>query len=133
MMSSLKLRKRQKIALCGVFSLGLITICISLSRFLVYTITDYNVDDATGSKWTCKILLSRPFLTCPRSLVYRRNVHSNHRRLITSHEGFDCSRYAKQQLVSPQYRRLPSTSGLQACQQPRCLEISCPRRQNQRR
>jgi hypothetical protein len=58
MMSSLKLRKRQKIALCGVFSLGMITIIISASRFIVYTVTDYNVDDATGSKWTYKILLS---------------------------------------------------------------------------
>ena len=46
----LKLRKRQKIALCGVFSLGLITIVISLARFIVYTVTDYNVDDASGSK-----------------------------------------------------------------------------------
>lgn len=45
----LKLRKRQKIALCGVFSLGLITMAISLGRFIVYTATDYNVDDATGS------------------------------------------------------------------------------------
>lgn len=50
MMSSLKLRKRQKIALCGVFSLGMITIIISASRFIVYTVTDYGVDDATGSK-----------------------------------------------------------------------------------
>lgn len=46
----LKLRKRQKIALCGVFSLGLITIVISVARFIVYTVTDYNVDDASGSK-----------------------------------------------------------------------------------
>lgn len=46
----LKLRRRQKIALCGVFSLGLITIATSLARFIVYTVTDYNVDDASGSK-----------------------------------------------------------------------------------
>lgn len=46
----LKLRKRQKIALCGVFSLGLITIAISLARFIVYTVTNYGVDDASGSK-----------------------------------------------------------------------------------
>lgn len=50
MLSSLKLHKRQKFALCGVFSLGMITILISLSRFIVYTVTDYNIDDATGSK-----------------------------------------------------------------------------------
>jgi hypothetical protein len=46
----LKLRKRQKVALCGVFSLGLITIAISLARFLVYTVSDYGLDDAAGSK-----------------------------------------------------------------------------------
>lgn len=61
MLSSLKLRKRQKIALCGVFSLGLITIAISLSRFIVYTVTDYNVDDATGSEWTFNLLLLDSF------------------------------------------------------------------------
>ena len=46
----LKLRKRQKIALCGVFSLGLITIAVSLARFVVYTVTDFSVDDAAGSE-----------------------------------------------------------------------------------
>lgn len=49
-LNRLKLRKRQKIALCGVFSLGFITVIISLGRFIVYTVTDYNVDDATGSE-----------------------------------------------------------------------------------
>lgn len=56
----LKLRKRQKIALCGVFSLGLITIAISLARFIVYTVTDYNVDDAAGSK----CFLSKQLSSC---------------------------------------------------------------------
>ena len=46
----LKLRRRQKIGLVGVFSLGLITIVISLSRFIVYTATEYTVDDASGSR-----------------------------------------------------------------------------------
>ncbi|KAJ4311076.1 hypothetical protein N0V94_008128 [Neodidymelliopsis sp. IMI 364377] len=64
----LKLRKRQKIALCGVFSLGLITIIISLARFIVYTVTDYNVDDASGNLWctaemcTANIVVSLPAL-----------------------------------------------------------------------
>jgi hypothetical protein len=47
----LKLRKRQKIALCGVFSLGLLTIGVSLARFVVYTATEYSIDDAGGSKF----------------------------------------------------------------------------------
>jgi len=50
-LNCLKLRKRQKIALCGVFSLGLITIIISLARFVVYTASSYNVDDASGNLW----------------------------------------------------------------------------------
>jgi hypothetical protein len=56
----LKLRRRQKIGLVGVFSLGLITIVISLSRFIVYTATNYTVDDASGSK--------SPSLTFPACL-----------------------------------------------------------------
>jgi hypothetical protein len=46
----LKLRRRQKIGLVGIFSLGAITIIISLSRFIVYAATEYSVDDADGSK-----------------------------------------------------------------------------------
>lgn len=45
----LKLRRRQKIGLVGVFSLGAITMAISLARFIVYSV-DYNVSDAIGSK-----------------------------------------------------------------------------------
>ena len=72
----LKLRQRQKIGLVGIFSLGLITIIISLSRFIVYTATNYTVDDASGSRSpnfasytslypliTSKIFLSSPNLT----------------------------------------------------------------------
>ncbi|KAH4957638.1 hypothetical protein HBH77_120230 [Parastagonospora nodorum] len=48
----LKLHKRQKMALCGVFSLGLITIVISLVRFIVYTVPgDYSLEDASGDLW----------------------------------------------------------------------------------
>ena len=49
--SCLKLRRRQKIGLVGIFSLGLITICISLARFVAYTATDYSIDDADGSMY----------------------------------------------------------------------------------
>jgi hypothetical protein len=45
----LKLRKRQKIGLVGIFSLGAITMAISLARFIVYNM-DYDVSDADGSK-----------------------------------------------------------------------------------
>jgi hypothetical protein len=45
----LKLRRRQKIGLVGIFSLGAITIAISLARFIVYSM-DYSIDDADGSR-----------------------------------------------------------------------------------
>ena len=48
----LKLRRRQKIGLVGVFSLGAITIIISLARFIAYSV-NYDVDDASGSKSYC--------------------------------------------------------------------------------
>jgi asparagine N-glycosylation enzyme membrane subunit Stt3 len=44
------LKKRQQIGLVGIFALGLITITISLVRFLVYIVSAYSVDDASGSK-----------------------------------------------------------------------------------
>ncbi|KAF2633928.1 hypothetical protein BU25DRAFT_427336 [Macroventuria anomochaeta] len=75
----LKLRKRQKIALCGVFSIGLITIAISLARFIVYTVTDYNVDDASGNLWctaemcTATIVVSLPSL---KALIVRSSSNN---------------------------------------------------------
>lgn len=45
----LTLRKRQRIGLVGVFSLGLITMGISLGRFIVYNM-DYDLADADGSE-----------------------------------------------------------------------------------
>jgi hypothetical protein len=50
LLKDLNLKKRQMIGLVGVFALGLITIAISLGRFLVYIVSAYSVDDASGSK-----------------------------------------------------------------------------------
>ncbi|PQE24367.1 hypothetical protein CJF31_00002637 [Rutstroemia sp. NJR-2017a BVV2] len=72
----LKLQRRQKLALVGVFSLGIITMAISLARIIVYTVTDYNVDDAVGNAWctaemsTGIIVVSLPYL---KSLIMRRS------------------------------------------------------------
>lgn len=46
----LNLHMRQKIALCGVFSLGLITMVLSLSRFIKFMQMTATLDDAAGSK-----------------------------------------------------------------------------------
>ncbi|CAE7175526.1 hypothetical protein PTNB73_02838 [Pyrenophora teres f. teres] len=80
----MKLRKRQKIGLVGVFSLGVLTMAISLARFIVYNM-DYDLSDAYGNLWctaemcTSIIVVSLPFL---KSLVIRPNSpnttnHSN--------------------------------------------------------
>ncbi|ORY12946.1 hypothetical protein BCR34DRAFT_281500 [Clohesyomyces aquaticus] len=69
----LKLRRRQKIGLIGVFSLGLITMAISLGRFIVYA-ADYNIDDASGNAWctaemcTAVVVVSLPGL---KALILR--------------------------------------------------------------
>jgi hypothetical protein len=34
--------------LVGVFSLGLVTVAMSLARFIVYSSTNYNLSDADG-------------------------------------------------------------------------------------
>jgi hypothetical protein len=34
--------------LIGVFSLGLVTVAMSLARFIVYSSTNYNLSDADG-------------------------------------------------------------------------------------
>ncbi|CAI6334835.1 unnamed protein product [Periconia digitata] len=70
----LKLRRRQKYGLVGVFSLGIITMAISLARFIVYAATNYYVDDASGNAWctaelcTAVIVVSLPTL---KSLILR--------------------------------------------------------------
>ncbi|CAD0114990.1 unnamed protein product, partial [Aureobasidium uvarum] len=46
---SLKLRQRQKFGLIGVFSLGLITMAISFARFMIYTVSNYNLGDNDGA------------------------------------------------------------------------------------
>ncbi|KAH7129062.1 hypothetical protein EDB81DRAFT_888829 [Dactylonectria macrodidyma] len=45
----LKLRREQKIGLAGVFSLGAITLTVSLARFIAYNVTDFGLDDASGN------------------------------------------------------------------------------------
>ncbi|KAI5238919.1 hypothetical protein E4T43_07098 [Aureobasidium subglaciale] len=46
---SLKLRQRQKFGLIAVFSLGLITMAISFGRFMIYTVSNYDLGDNDGA------------------------------------------------------------------------------------
>ncbi|KAG5655375.1 hypothetical protein KAF25_006878 [Fusarium avenaceum] len=45
----LTLRKEQIFGLVGVFSLGAITLIVSLARFVAYNVTDFGLDDAVGN------------------------------------------------------------------------------------
>lgn len=49
MLNHLMLRKEQKLALVGVFSLGAITLAVGLTRFVISRIADYSLDDASGN------------------------------------------------------------------------------------
>ncbi|KAH7305463.1 hypothetical protein B0I35DRAFT_492840 [Stachybotrys elegans] len=76
-LNCLKLHRRQKIGLAGVFSLGMITILVSAARFTTYIVTDYNLDDASGNAWctieicTAIIVVSLPGL---KSLIMRSST-----------------------------------------------------------
>lgn len=52
----MKLRREQKIGLVGVFSLGAITLSVSLARFIAYNVTDFGLDDASGSMYSPSLL-----------------------------------------------------------------------------
>lgn len=49
LLKHIALRKEQKLALIGVFSLGAITLIVSLSRFIAYNATDFELEDESGS------------------------------------------------------------------------------------
>lgn len=57
----LTLRKEQIFGLVGVFSLGAITLIVSLARFIAYNVTDFGLDDAVGSM--CSSYLAYPHAT----------------------------------------------------------------------
>jgi hypothetical protein len=46
--SLLQLRQRQKFGLIGVFSLGIVTMAISFGRFMIYTVSNYDLGDTDG-------------------------------------------------------------------------------------
>jgi hypothetical protein len=49
LLKHIALRKEQKLALVGVFSLGAITLLVSLSRFIAYNATDFELEDESGN------------------------------------------------------------------------------------
>jgi len=49
LLKHISLRKEQKLALIGVFSLGAITLSVSLARFIAYNATDFELEDESGS------------------------------------------------------------------------------------
>lgn len=89
LIKGLKLHRRQKIGLVGVFSLGLITTSICLSRFVAYTVTDFNLDDASGNlistteMCTAVIVVSLPTL---KPLIVRSSPNNTTER--SHHNGY---------------------------------------------
>ncbi|KAJ4026693.1 hypothetical protein NW752_001647 [Fusarium irregulare] len=49
LLKHISLRKEQKLALIGVFSLGAITLSVSLARFVAYNATDFELEDESGN------------------------------------------------------------------------------------
>ncbi|KAH7233097.1 hypothetical protein BKA59DRAFT_487660 [Fusarium tricinctum] len=49
LLKHIALRKEQKLALVGVFSLGAITLIVSLARFIAYNATDFELEDESGN------------------------------------------------------------------------------------
>ncbi|KAJ4246031.1 hypothetical protein NW762_013776 [Fusarium torreyae] len=49
LLKHLSLRKEQTLGLIGVFSLGAITLIVSLSRFIAYNATDFELEDEIGN------------------------------------------------------------------------------------
>jgi hypothetical protein len=81
LLKHLRLRKEQKIGLIGVFSLGTITLMVSLSRFIAYNVTDFELEDESGSTFHHQSLFQMHKLTHYRHINSRRNEYRRHRRL----------------------------------------------------
>lgn len=65
----LTLRKEQIFGLVGVFSLGAITLIVSIARFVAYNVTDFGLDDAVGS-----MLLLLPHITPRHCLSWQETI-----------------------------------------------------------
>ncbi|CVK97771.1 uncharacterized protein FPRO_11256 [Fusarium proliferatum ET1] len=64
LLKHLKLHRKQKIALIGIFSLGAITLIVSLSRFIAYNATDFELDDQSGNTLSLAEMSTAVIVVC---------------------------------------------------------------------
>ncbi|OBS20235.1 hypothetical protein FPOA_06621 [Fusarium poae] len=63
-LNHLKLRKEQKLGLIGVFSLGAITLTVSLTRFIMSCVASYQLDDASGNTLCTAEMTTAVIIVC---------------------------------------------------------------------
>ncbi|KAL9561767.1 hypothetical protein ACKAV7_014029 [Fusarium commune] len=56
--------QKQQIALIGIFSLGAITLIVSLSRFIAYNATDFELDDQSGNTLSLAEMSTAVIVVC---------------------------------------------------------------------
>ncbi|CAJ0543596.1 Ff.00g038300.m01.CDS01 [Fusarium sp. VM40] len=64
LLKHIALRKEQKLALVGVFSLGAITLIVSLARFIAYNATDFELEDESGNILTTAEMSTAVLVVC---------------------------------------------------------------------
>ncbi|KAF4988783.1 hypothetical protein FGRMN_9577 [Fusarium graminum] len=64
LLKRLALRKPQKLALVGVFSLGVITMIVSLTRFIAYIATNFELEDESGNIMTTAEMSTAVIVVC---------------------------------------------------------------------
>ncbi|EEU37339.1 uncharacterized protein NECHADRAFT_97074 [Fusarium vanettenii 77-13-4] len=80
LLKHLKLRRQQKIALIGVFSLGAITLIVSLSRFIAYNATNFELDDESGNTLSLAEMSTAVIVVCLpglRRFIIRSKTSTN--------------------------------------------------------
>ncbi|KAI8395773.1 hypothetical protein FOFC_21303, partial [Fusarium oxysporum] len=76
----LKLHRKQQIALIGIFSLGAITLIVSLSRFIAYNATDFELDDQSGNTLSLAEMSTAVIVVCLpglRRFIMRSKTSTN--------------------------------------------------------
>ncbi|KAJ4128073.1 hypothetical protein NW768_008357 [Fusarium equiseti] len=64
LLKHISLRKEQKLALIGVFSLGAITLSVSLARFIAYNATDFELEDESGNIMSTAEMATAVIVVC---------------------------------------------------------------------
>ncbi|KAH7467619.1 hypothetical protein FOMA001_g15235 [Fusarium oxysporum f. sp. matthiolae] len=80
LLKHLRLRKEQKIGLIGVFSLGTITLIVSLSRFIAYNVTDFELEDEAGNTLSLAEMSTAVIVVCLpglRTFIVRSKKSTN--------------------------------------------------------